>query len=84
MQAIIKKCIHAGLFVGIFLFFRFGVDPRLIYHVQEPPFISDLQFFLPFSKYPGGMVWYAGAFLTQFYQFPWAGAIVITLIILCC
>lgn len=71
----------AGISIGIFLFLRFALDPRLIYHVQEPPFLCDFHFFSTFSRYPGGLVWYASALLTQFHLFPWAGAGIITLVL---
>jgi hypothetical protein len=64
-----------------FLFFLFYIDPRLLYHAQEPPFLLDAHFFSNFAAYPGGMIWYFSAFLTQFYMFPWAGAFIITTII---
>ena len=68
-------------FVLVFLYFRLRVDPRLIYHAQEPPFLLDAEFFSSFSKYPGGLAWYASAFFTQFYIYPLAGAFIITFFI---
>ncbi|MBN2188555.1 MAG: hypothetical protein JW699_03795 [Chitinispirillaceae bacterium] len=69
-------------FVFVFLFFMFGVDPRLLYHAQEPAFLLDAEFFYGFAGYPGGLVWYASAFLTQFYRYPFAGAAIVTLLML--
>ncbi|MBN2038107.1 MAG: hypothetical protein JW768_15305 [Chitinispirillaceae bacterium] len=66
----------------IFPFFFFLVDPRLIYHSQEPAFLYGTQFFSDFASYPGGLVWYASAFLTQVYQVPVAGAALITLVLM--
>ena len=69
------------VFVFIFLFILFGVDPRLVYHAQEPAFLLDAEFFSGFSGYPGGLIWYISAFFTQFYRYPPAGAFIITLFI---
>jgi hypothetical protein len=80
MQFISMRKIYAIVpFVLIYLYVLILVDPRLIYHAQEPPFLFDTNFFLDFARYPGGLAWYAGAFLTQFHVFPWAGALITTL-----
>lgn len=72
--------IIAVFFALLYLFFLLVMDPRLIWHVQEPPFLRGMQFFSSFLKYPGGPVWYASAFITQFHIFPRAGAFSITLV----
>jgi hypothetical protein len=77
------KSLLAGIAAGVAtcLYFRFLVDSRLIYYAQEPAFLCDTRFFVDFAAYPGGLVWYASAFLTQMCQFPWAGAAIITLLL---
>jgi hypothetical protein len=70
--------LYCILFVSIFLFFRYTVDPCLIYQFQEPPFLVDSEFFSNFSEYPGGLLWYCSAFFTQLYVNQWIGALVIT------
>ncbi len=57
---------------------------HLIYHgggviTNFPPFYKDWAFFRESLTYPGGLVEYISAFLSQFLYYPWAGAIVITL-----
>ena len=67
--------------VMVWLYFQLLIDPRLIYHAQEPAFLSGYGFFTDFAAYPGGLVWYVSAFLTQWYQVPFAGATIITLVL---
>jgi len=67
--------------VMVWLYFQFIIDPRLIYHAQEPAFLSGYNFYSDFAAYPGGLVWYASAFLTQWYQVLFAGATIVTLIL---
>ncbi|MBN1309704.1 MAG: hypothetical protein JXA18_17415 [Chitinispirillaceae bacterium] len=81
MQIQAKKSAAVVFPVFIFLFFLLLIDPRLIHHVQDPPFLRDMHFFSSFAGYPGGMVWYISAFLTQWHIFPWLGALIITLFI---
>jgi len=69
------------LFTSAFLFFYFVIDTRLIFQAQQPPFLTGLDFFADFAAYPGGLTWYASAFLTQFYVFPVCGALLLALII---
>ncbi len=40
-------------------------------------FFYTKAFFLDHVTYPGGLASYAGAFLTQFYAFSWAGALIL-------
>jgi hypothetical protein len=59
------------------------VDLRLIYHgagiiTNFPVFYKGWSFFLPFLSYPGGPLEYLSAFLSQFYYYSWAGALVVT------
>lgn len=54
------------------------IGPNLIYQCQQPVFFFGARFFRPFLEYPGGLVEYAGAFLSQFFVHNWAGALIIT------
>lgn len=70
------------MFFGLIcLFFLIVVDPRLVYHAQEPAFLLGEDFFSGFAGYPGGLIWYISAFLTQFYRYPPAGALIITILV---
>ena len=60
------------------------VDLRLIANgagiiTNFPVFYTGWSYFEGFLHYPGGMVEYAGAFLSQFFYVGWAGAAVATL-----
>ncbi|MBN1760205.1 MAG: hypothetical protein JW863_17895 [Chitinispirillaceae bacterium] len=72
--------IGTGSGAVICLYFRFLIDPALIFHVQEPEFFYGFPFLAEFAAHPGGLVWFAAAFITQLYQFPWVGAVTITLL----
>jgi hypothetical protein len=70
-------------FVWFYLYLWLGVDVRLIYNsgaiANFPIFYRDWQFFYQVTSYPSGPVEYLSAFLSQFFYYSWAGAIVITL-----
>ncbi|MBN2592303.1 MAG: hypothetical protein JXA81_02265 [Sedimentisphaerales bacterium] len=70
-------------FILFFLYLWLYVDLRLIYHgagviTNFPVFYKGRAFFMPFLSYPGGPVEYLSAFLSQFFYFSWAGALVVT------
>jgi hypothetical protein len=70
-------------FILFYLYLWLYVDLRVIFHgagiiTNFPVFYKDWSFFLPFLSYPGGPVEYLSAFLSQFFYYSWAGAIVVT------
>jgi hypothetical protein len=73
------------LFFAFFYFYLWlYVDLRLIAHVAGmitnfPAFFTGWAFFHEFLAYPGGIVHYLAAFLSQFFHVGWAGAAVATL-----
>ncbi len=55
-------------------FFKGG----LLYHMEQfSLFPYSREFFAECMEQPGGLLQYAGAFLTQFCHFPWIGAVLI-------
>jgi hypothetical protein len=66
-------------FVLYFLYFFVFNRYLLIYHEQIQLFRFNLNYFKDFLSGPGGLMKYIGAFLTQFFLFPLAGASIITL-----
>jgi hypothetical protein len=71
------------LFILFYLYLWLYVDLRLMYHgagiiTNFPVFYKDWTFFLSFLSYPGGPLDYLSAFLSQFFYYSWAGAIVVT------
>jgi hypothetical protein len=85
---------HADLRIGIslraliffslfYIYLRFYVDLRFLYHgggiiTNFPVFYKGLPFFKTFLSYPGGLVEYVSAFLSQFFYYSWAGALIVT------
>lgn len=67
-------------FISFFLYVYLGINPELYYLSHEPVFFLDSKFFQEFLSYPGGLTEYIGAFLSQFYYYSWAGALVVTVI----
>ena len=76
----------------VFMFFSFAVFAALwfyvcnrynvlYYHEQIQLFRFDGLYFRTYLSQPGGLVGYAGSFLTQFYYYPVAGAIVIACVL---
>lgn len=54
------------------------VGPPFIHHRQGPVYRTPWQFFAEHLDRPGGLVEYAGAFLTEFHALGWPGAAVLT------
>lgn len=80
--------IRSLIFFGIYyLYILLYINPLLYYQNQRPVFLIDERFFNQFFSYPGGLIEYLSAFISQFYIFPWIGALfivgIIWLITLC-
>lgn len=69
-------------FIASFLYVWLKINPLLYYQNQEPIFFSGSRFFQKFLSYPGGLAEYVSAFLSQFYYIPWAGALVVILLLI--
>jgi len=70
-------------FILFYLYLWLEVDLRLIYHgagtiTNFPVFFRGWAFFKQFISYPGGLIEYLSAFLSQLFHFSWAGALVVT------
>lgn len=70
-------------FTGLYLYLWLVVDLRLIYYgvgtvANFPTFFRDWGFLRDHLLYPGGFIEYVSAFLVQFFYYPWAGAIIVT------
>ena len=69
---------------GVFAIIWFCVFNRytiLYYQEQMQLFRFESSYFLSFFDRPGGLSEYVGAFFTQFYFYPFAGAIILTIIL---
>ncbi len=72
-------------FICVYLYLWLIVDPKLIYHSfailsGSPVFSRGLPFLKGFLQYPGGLIEYFSAFLSQLYYYSWLGALIITLV----
>src|SRR4030043_2331650 len=79
----LKRLLQSFLFFILFyLYLWLYVDLRLMYHgagiiTNFPVFYKGWAFFLSFLSYPGGLVEYLSAFLSQLFYYSWAGALVV-------
>lgn len=70
---------------GVFVSTWFGIYNRYIvlhYHEQMQLFRFDGFYFRSYLGMPGGLIAYAGSFLTQFYVYPVAGSLLIAAIVM--
>ena len=64
--------IAAGIL--LFLYFNIFIKPALYYVAQEPIFFAKARFFQQFLTWPGGLLEYVSALLSQFFYYPLLGA----------
>ncbi len=65
---------------GCFFYLWLRIDPALYYVAQEPVFQCTAGFLSDYLSYPGGIIDYGSAFLSQFFVFPLAGALIVTIL----
>ncbi len=68
-------------FALYYLYLRFVVDLRLIYHdggvvMNFPVFYRGWEFFGRYTSFPGGLVSYTSTFFAQFFYIGWAGPLI--------
>jgi hypothetical protein len=80
--------INIGSIVFKILFFAVAwvyilraVNPEITYFIQQPAFYLGKRYIYEHLSYPGGVIEYVSAFLSQFFYFPWIGALVFVLVI---
>jgi len=54
------------------------IEPVLNYYCRQPVFFFGSRFFEQFLEYPGGLIEYAGSFLSQFFTDNWTGALIVS------
>lgn len=79
-RGILRNFVFFALF---YLYIWLEVKPHLIYHgggelTNFPVFYRGGAFLHEFLSYPGGLIEYFSAFLSQFLYYSWAGAIILT------
>ena len=70
-----------GVFAVVW-FYVFNRYTILYYQEQIQLFRFERFYFLSYLDRPGGLIEYVGAFLTQFYYYPFAGAIMLTSVLI--
>ncbi len=73
--------VSALLFLFIFLWWWLGYPELLAYHEQYQLFLLTGDYLLSAMKSPGGLADYISEFLTQFYYIPWAGALMVAIVL---
>ena len=73
------------IFTDLYLLESWVVEPHLLYHrfgvnMPYPVFYAGWDFMKSSLAHPGGAVEYAGAFLSQWYYYSWAGAVIVTVV----
>lgn len=76
-EAVVRWALTAVLGVGAYLFWFKGYPYAMGYHEQFQLFLFDSSYFAERIAVPGGFGTYVAEFLTQFYNSPAIGAIVI-------
>ncbi len=66
--------------VGFLLYFGIFNRYHLAYLEQIQLFRYDPDYLADFFQKPGGLIYLLGSFLTQFFRFPWIGALILTLL----
>lgn len=67
--------------LAVYVFFVVFYQYHLHYQEQLQMFLFTSEYFGELMSRPGGLADYIGTFLTQFYYFSWAGAIIIALLL---
>ena len=81
--------LHVIFFSIYYLYVWIFIKPDLIYHgfgtiiPDVPLFSTGWQFLRDSLGLPGGLTFYAYGFLSQWYYYPWLGALVVVLVALC-
>lgn len=70
------KLVPAVYFVCSLFYIIFIIQPQLIFHHVQPPFISSFEFFRPFLKYPGGVAELLANLIMQSFYFKIAGSVI--------
>ena len=68
--------------LAVFLFFGLVYPHHLHYHEQFQLFLTTGDYFMDLAVKPGGIADYLGAFITQFFLFSWAGAAMLSVLLM--
>ena len=73
--------ILAVFFLGVFSYFYWIGDYVLFFQEKQSLFVYTREYLHGFTIMPGGLLEYAGKFLTQFYSNAFAGSIILALVL---
>ena len=76
-----RIALFAVVTVAVFCFFQFWYPYHFFYHEQNQIFLLEWEYISGYFYTPGGMAALIGDFLTQFYYYLYAGAVILTLCI---
>ena len=76
-----RKVYSLVFWLGVFLFFWLLVPYHLRFHEQFQFFRFGTDYFMESVLHPEGFSFYLGGFVTQFFLYPWAGALVVVLLL---
>ena len=80
-SAMIWKCVlPIVLGLSVFVYWRYSYPSMMAYQEQFQLFLFDSHYLAERVGLPGGVVTYVAEFLTQFYNTPFLGALVISLL----
>ena len=75
---VLLKIIYTIFFVLCFIYLAVFNRYHILFQEQSQLCVFSLDYFKSFLIYPGGFSSYIGAFFTQFFISPFAGAIILT------
>ncbi len=73
----LKWTLFAVYIVLVFIYVKKVIQPELYFHLQQPAFNLNWDFFREFYNYPGGIAQYIANFFSQLFYFGWAGSLMI-------
>ena len=73
--------IFSAAVIAVFCFFQFWYPYHFFYHEQNQIFLWEWEYVSGYFQKPGGLSALIGDFLTQYYYYLYAGAVILTLCI---
>ncbi len=80
-QQLTKWFLVVVFFIYIFQYIYSNIQPLLIFHAQQPPFLLNKVFFMQYTDYPGGIGEYLGNLFSQTLNHPFWGSLYLTVIL---
>lgn len=75
-EYIFSKLIPAAFLIFALFYIIFFIQPELIFHHVQPPFLFSNLFYLPFLKYPGGPAELIANLILQSFYYNLVGSVV--------